>query len=104
MHTLHVTATMRLCHAALRGMTSRNRGGIINVSSVAAFVRRAGGASYGATKGWIGSPSSRRRCSLNCAPSSRRSSSRPSARATPTRSSTIPCGFRGIRWPTRATG
>ncbi len=53
MHTLHVTATMRLCHAALRGMTARNRGGIVNVASVAAFVRRAGSASYGATKGWI---------------------------------------------------
>ncbi len=53
MHTLHVMATMCLCHAALRGMTARNRGALVNVASVAAFVRRSGAASYGATKSWM---------------------------------------------------
>ena len=35
-----VTAVMRLSHAALGAMTERGRGGIINVSSVAAFLPR----------------------------------------------------------------
>src|SRR5947209_8476688 len=37
MHRLHVLATMRLTHAALRGMVPRDSGAIINVSSVAGF-------------------------------------------------------------------
>jgi NAD(P)-dependent dehydrogenase (short-subunit alcohol dehydrogenase family) len=37
MHEVHVMATMRLTHAALAGMVPRGRGGVINVSSVAAF-------------------------------------------------------------------
>lgn len=53
MHRLHVTATVRLCHAALRNMVPKDAGGIINVASVAAFVRRAGSASYSATKSWM---------------------------------------------------
>jgi short-subunit dehydrogenase len=53
MHRLHVNAVVRLSHAALRNMTARNRGAIINVASVAAFVRRAGATSYGATKSWL---------------------------------------------------
>ena len=53
MHRLHVMATMRLSHAALRNMTARNQGAIINVSSVAAFVPRPGSTSYYATKAWI---------------------------------------------------
>ena len=53
MQRLHVMATMRLCHTALRAMLKRNRGAIINVASVASFVRRAGSASYGASKTWI---------------------------------------------------
>jgi short-subunit dehydrogenase len=53
MHSLHVTATLRLCHAALRNMVPRNSGAIINVASVAAFVRRAGSSSYSATKSWM---------------------------------------------------
>ena len=53
MHSLHVTATLRLCHAALRNMVPRNAGAIINVASVAAFVRRAGSSSYSATKSWM---------------------------------------------------
>jgi hypothetical protein len=54
MHRLHVLATMRLTHAALAGMTSRRRGGVINVSSVAGFIQ-AGTTSYSATKCWINS-------------------------------------------------
>jgi short-subunit dehydrogenase len=53
MHRLHVMATVRLTHAALRVMVGKNSGGIINVASVAAFVRRAGNVSYGSTKSWM---------------------------------------------------
>jgi short-subunit dehydrogenase len=53
MHRLHVMATVRLSHAALRNMTAKNSGGIINVASVAAFVRRSGSVSYSATKTWM---------------------------------------------------
>jgi len=53
MHALHVIAPMRLCRAALGAMVPRDHGGIINVASVAAFIRRAGGASYGSTKSWM---------------------------------------------------
>ena len=53
MHKLHVMATMRLMHAALRNMVARDMGAIINVASVAAFVRAPGGAGYSATKSWM---------------------------------------------------
>ena len=53
MHRLHVLATMRLTHAALRNLTARGQGAIINVSSVAAFTPRPGSTSYYATKAWI---------------------------------------------------
>jgi uncharacterized protein len=53
MHKLHVMATVRLTHAALRNMVPRDIGGIINVASVSAFVRNAGSVSYGATKTWM---------------------------------------------------
>jgi short-subunit dehydrogenase len=53
MHRLHVMATMRLSYGALRGMVARDKGAIINVSSVAAFVRAPGSASYCATKSWM---------------------------------------------------
>src|SRR2546427_10535215 len=46
MHRLRVMATMRLTHAALRGMVGRNRGGIINVSSLAGFEPSPGNVSY----------------------------------------------------------
>jgi hypothetical protein len=53
MHRLHVMATLRLAHAALRKMTARGKGAIVNVASVAAFVCRPGNTSYYSTKAWI---------------------------------------------------
>ena len=47
-----VTAVLRLSHAALRSMSERGRGGIINVSSVAAFLPRG---SYSAANAWVNS-------------------------------------------------
>ena len=55
MHRLHVLATLRLTHAALMGMAARNKGAIINVSSVAGFWQAPGSISYCATKAWINS-------------------------------------------------
>jgi short-subunit dehydrogenase len=54
-HRLHVLATVRLTHAALNGMVRRGKGGIINVSSVAAFWQSPGSVSYCATKCWMNS-------------------------------------------------
>lgn len=53
MHRLHIMATLRLSHAALRNMVPRDFGGIINVASVAAFVRASGSIGYSATKSWM---------------------------------------------------
>jgi hypothetical protein len=53
MHRLHVLALVRLSHAALRVLVPQNRGAVINLASVSAFVQRAGSASYGATKSWV---------------------------------------------------
>jgi short-subunit dehydrogenase len=53
MHRLHIDAILQLSHAALIGMTQRNEGAIINVASVAGFVRAPGSLSYCATKAWI---------------------------------------------------
>jgi short-subunit dehydrogenase len=55
MHRLHVIATVRLTHAALRGMVKRGKGGVINVSSVAGFGQNPGSISYNATKAWMNS-------------------------------------------------
>jgi hypothetical protein len=55
MHRLHVMATLRLTHAALRKMTARGKGAVVNVSSVAAFIARPGFVSYHATKAWMNS-------------------------------------------------
>jgi hypothetical protein len=53
MHRLHVMATLRLAHAALRQMTARGKGALVNVASVAAFICRPGYTSYYSTKAWI---------------------------------------------------
>jgi uncharacterized protein len=55
MHLLHVMATLRLTRAALAAMVPRGRGGVINVSSVAAFGQSPGNVSYCATKAWMNS-------------------------------------------------
>lgn len=47
-----VVAVMRLSHAALGAMVERGRGGLLNVSSVAAFLPRG---SYSAAKAWVNS-------------------------------------------------
>ena len=47
-----MTAVLRLSHAALGAMAGRGRGGIINVSSVAAFLPRG---TYSAAKAWVNS-------------------------------------------------
>ncbi|QBR91934.1 SDR family oxidoreductase [Nocardioides euryhalodurans] len=47
-----VTAVMRLSHAALGAQVSRGRGGVLNVSSVAAYLPRG---SYSAAKAWVNS-------------------------------------------------
>jgi short-subunit dehydrogenase len=53
MHRLHVLATMRLTHAALGRMIRRDRGFIVNVSSVAGFGANVGSVSYCSTKAWM---------------------------------------------------
>ncbi len=53
MHQVQVMATVRLSHAALSNLVPRNSGAIINVSSIAAFFRSPGNASYSATKCWM---------------------------------------------------
>ena len=50
---LNVRAVMRLSHAAVRAMTARDHGLIINVSSISAFVPRASNATYSASKAWV---------------------------------------------------
>jgi short-subunit dehydrogenase len=55
MHRLHILAVERLTHAALKGMTKRLKGNIINVSSVAGFINTPNNISYCATKAWINS-------------------------------------------------
>ena len=45
-----VVAVMRITHAALPGMVERNRGGVINVSSVASWLASG---TYSAAKAWV---------------------------------------------------
>jgi short-subunit dehydrogenase len=53
MHRLHVIATLRLTHAALKNLVPRNVGGVINVASVAGFAQAPGSISYNSTKAWM---------------------------------------------------
>jgi uncharacterized protein len=53
MHRVHVLATVRLTHAALRVLVPLNRGGVINVASVAGFTRMPDHSSYNSTKAWM---------------------------------------------------
>ena len=55
MYEVHIVATVRLTHAALACMVPRGRGGVITVSSVAAFGQSVGNVSYCSTKAWINS-------------------------------------------------
>ncbi len=50
---VHVIASTRLSRAALPGMIARGRGGLINVSSIGAFVPRPHDAVYCATKAYL---------------------------------------------------
>ena len=50
---VHVVAATRLTRAALPGMLARGCGGIINVSSVAAYLPSPGNAMYASTKAWM---------------------------------------------------
>ncbi|MGH3342898.1 MAG: SDR family NAD(P)-dependent oxidoreductase [Carbonactinosporaceae bacterium] len=50
---VHVRATLRLTHAAVGPMVKRGRGGVINVSSTAAFQAGPGLATYAAVKAFI---------------------------------------------------
>ncbi len=50
---VHVTATMRFTHAALEGMIARRKGGIVNVSSLSAFLAMPNAVTYCATKMWL---------------------------------------------------
>ncbi len=49
---VHVIASVRLAHAALPAMMARQKGGIINVASVAAFIPW-GNVTYNATKAYL---------------------------------------------------
>jgi len=52
---LNVLALVRLTHAALTGMVERGHGGVINVSSVAAYQPAPNSATYCATKAFVSS-------------------------------------------------
>jgi len=53
MISVHVVAPMSLCHAVLPGMIRRNRGAVINVSSLSGWTPSAGVVQYAATKAYL---------------------------------------------------
>lgn len=53
MADLHVVAPTILMRAVLPGMLERNRGNILNVSSLGGWIHAAGNAQYGATKNFL---------------------------------------------------
>ena len=53
MLNVQVTAVMRLCRAALPGMSQRGGGAIINVSSISAFFPSPGDVNYPASKAYL---------------------------------------------------
>ena len=53
MINVHILATVRLCRAALPKMVEQGSGGIINVSSVAAFLPMIGNVNYSASKAYL---------------------------------------------------
>lgn len=61
---LHVIALMRLSRAALASMCRRNRGYLINVSSVAAFLFGPGCSEYNSTKAYVLSLSKSLQCDV----------------------------------------
>ncbi len=50
---VHVLAAVRLCRAAVPGMLARDRGAIVNVSSIGAWLSVAGNVQYAATKMYL---------------------------------------------------
>ena len=52
---VHVLATVSLTHAVLPQMVARNRGAVVNVSSLASFLTAPGAVSYCATKAYLNS-------------------------------------------------
>lgn len=52
---VNVTAVVRLTHAALRAMTARGSGAVMNISSVAGLQATPGNATYGASKAFVAS-------------------------------------------------
>lgn len=67
MVNLHVMAPMHLSKAVLPGMIARQRGAIINVSSIAAFFHAPYNANYGATKAYLNSFSQTLQAELDAA-------------------------------------
>lgn len=61
---VHISATVRLTHAAVEGMRNRKKGYIINVSSVAGFIPTGGGPGYSASKAYLNSFSTNLQTSL----------------------------------------
>lgn len=49
----HVVASVRFCRAALPGMLSRQRGAIVNLSSIGAFVPKSHDSTYVSTKAYL---------------------------------------------------